>query len=208
MRCLEKDRSRRYETANGLARDIQRYLADEPVEACPPSAGYRLRKFVGKNKRLFVTVAAFALLLLVGAAVSVALAIRARQAEHLAQRRLDEETKARAEAEAGRGVFVEDMIGWGGPEGEEGPPGAREGGVGGGERAIGTRFKDQPLTEAAVRQMLGRVYKDLGQYKNALDHLGQAQALYTEHLGVRHRRTLETKTIRGHTLWHMGRNDE
>ena len=42
MKCLEKDRSRRYETANGLARDVQRYLADESVEACPPSAGYRL----------------------------------------------------------------------------------------------------------------------------------------------------------------------
>ena len=38
MKCLEKDRTRRYETANGLARDVERYLADEPVEACPPSA--------------------------------------------------------------------------------------------------------------------------------------------------------------------------
>src|SRR5262249_36146361 len=44
MKCLEKDRSRRYETANGLARDVQRYLADEVVEARPPSASYRLRK--------------------------------------------------------------------------------------------------------------------------------------------------------------------
>src|SRR6476620_380500 len=45
MKCLEKDRNRRYETANGLAMDVQRYLVDEPVLACPPSAGYRLRKF-------------------------------------------------------------------------------------------------------------------------------------------------------------------
>ena len=50
MKCLEKDRSRRYETANGLARDVQRYLADESVEACPPSVSYRLRKFVGRNR--------------------------------------------------------------------------------------------------------------------------------------------------------------
>ena len=50
MKCLEKDRTRRYETANGLARDIQRYLADEPVEACPPGAGYRLRKFAHKYR--------------------------------------------------------------------------------------------------------------------------------------------------------------
>jgi tetratricopeptide (TPR) repeat protein/tRNA A-37 threonylcarbamoyl transferase component Bud32 len=50
MKALEKDRTRRYETANGLARDIQRYLADELVEARPPSAGYRLKKFVRRHK--------------------------------------------------------------------------------------------------------------------------------------------------------------
>jgi eukaryotic-like serine/threonine-protein kinase len=50
MKALEKDRTRRYETANGFAQDVQRYLADEPVLACPPSVGYRLRKFVRRNK--------------------------------------------------------------------------------------------------------------------------------------------------------------
>jgi tetratricopeptide (TPR) repeat protein len=50
MKCLEKDRSRRYETANGLARDLQRYLADEPVEARPPSARYRLGKFLRRHR--------------------------------------------------------------------------------------------------------------------------------------------------------------
>src|SRR5262249_36847274 len=49
MKALEKDRNRRYETANSFAQDIQRYLADEPVLACPPSAGYRLRKFARRN---------------------------------------------------------------------------------------------------------------------------------------------------------------
>src|SRR5688572_4353285 len=50
MKTLEKDRNRRYETANGFALDVQRYLADEPVQACPPSTGYRLRKFVRRNR--------------------------------------------------------------------------------------------------------------------------------------------------------------
>src|SRR5882672_590236 len=50
MKCLEKDRNRRYETATGLARDIEHYLNDEPVLACPPSAMYRLRKLVRRNK--------------------------------------------------------------------------------------------------------------------------------------------------------------
>ncbi len=50
MKCLEKRRDRRYETANALARDIQRYLADEVVEARPPSAGYRVRKLVSRHR--------------------------------------------------------------------------------------------------------------------------------------------------------------
>ena len=50
MKALEKDRNRRYETANGFAMDVQRYLADEAVQACPPSAAYRLRKFVRRHK--------------------------------------------------------------------------------------------------------------------------------------------------------------
>src|SRR5262245_54169357 len=51
MRCLEKDRNRRYETASSLAADVQRHLDDEPVRACPPSIGYRFRKFARRNKR-------------------------------------------------------------------------------------------------------------------------------------------------------------
>lgn len=81
MKCLEKERSHRYETANGLARDLQRYLADEPVEACPPSAGYRMRKFARKNRAALVTVATFALLLVAGIGVSTWQAVRATRAE-------------------------------------------------------------------------------------------------------------------------------
>jgi serine/threonine protein kinase/tetratricopeptide (TPR) repeat protein len=61
MKALEKDRGRRYETANGFAMDVQRYLADEPVQACPPSASYRFRKFARRNKAA-LAVAGLALL--------------------------------------------------------------------------------------------------------------------------------------------------
>jgi hypothetical protein len=50
MKCLEKDRNRRYETASGVARDVEHYLHDEAVEACPPSALYRFRKFARRNQ--------------------------------------------------------------------------------------------------------------------------------------------------------------
>src|SRR5207248_11230197 len=66
MKALEKDRSRRYETANGSAMDVQRYLADEAVQACPPSSGYRLRKFVGRNKRSVLAASLVILILLAG----------------------------------------------------------------------------------------------------------------------------------------------
>jgi hypothetical protein len=74
MKCLEKQRDRRYETANGLARDIQRYLADESVEARPPSASYRLGKFLRRNR----TLAALLVVLALVAAASTAMAFYLR----------------------------------------------------------------------------------------------------------------------------------
>jgi len=121
MKALEKDRSRRYETATGFAADVLNYLADEPVLACPPSAGYRLWKFARRNKASLATaaVASFVVLLAVvnltvataivvavalvlGIAVSTSQAIRAIKAEKLAQTRLLAETKARTDAEQAR----------------------------------------------------------------------------------------------------------
>jgi serine/threonine protein kinase/WD40 repeat protein len=94
MKTLEKDRSRRYETANGLAMDLKRYLSDEPVLACPPSAMYRLRKLVRRNKRILATVGLVALTLVAGTVVSTLQAIRATEAEGLARTRLQAETEA------------------------------------------------------------------------------------------------------------------
>ena len=67
MKALEKDRTRRYESASGFARDIQRYLDGDAVEACPPSATYRLGKFARKHRAALAVVTAFAALLLLGA---------------------------------------------------------------------------------------------------------------------------------------------
>jgi WD40 repeat protein/serine/threonine protein kinase len=104
MKALEKERSRRYETANGVARDVQRYLADEPVEACPPSRSYRLHKFVRKNRVALMTGAAMILLLVAGVAASLwqaDIARTAAEAEKEATRKAqEEEQKAHAAAEA------------------------------------------------------------------------------------------------------------
>lgn len=87
MKALEKDRSRRYETAIGLAQDLDRYLHDLAVEACPPSAGYRFRKFARRNRGTIVTVGLIAVTLVAATAVSVWQAVRATQAENVAQDR-------------------------------------------------------------------------------------------------------------------------
>jgi WD40 repeat protein/serine/threonine protein kinase len=108
MRALEKDRARRYETASALARDVQRYLADEVVEARPPSTGYRMRKFLRRHKG---RVAAGTLILLatagglIGLAYGLAEARNQRVANSLrAQAELDRDAAeaARGEAEATR----------------------------------------------------------------------------------------------------------
>jgi eukaryotic-like serine/threonine-protein kinase len=81
MKCLEKERSRRYETANALARDLERYLHGDVVEARSPRAGYRLRKFIRKHRVAITTVSAFVGLMIAAAGTSAVLAIRARRAE-------------------------------------------------------------------------------------------------------------------------------
>jgi serine/threonine protein kinase/tetratricopeptide (TPR) repeat protein len=100
MKCLEKQRDRRYETASGLARDIQRYLADEAVEARPPSTGYRLGKFLRRHRKSVLAAAAVAAALVLGTVVAVSQAIRATRAEAAARAEAEAKEKARWTAEA------------------------------------------------------------------------------------------------------------
>jgi WD40 repeat protein/serine/threonine protein kinase/tetratricopeptide (TPR) repeat protein len=100
MKALEKDRGRRYETANGFAMDVQRYLADETVQACPPSVGYRLRKMVRRNKRAALAVSLIAVALVCGIAGTTLGLVRARAERDDKERARDAEAGQRAAAEA------------------------------------------------------------------------------------------------------------
>jgi eukaryotic-like serine/threonine-protein kinase len=107
MKALEKDRTRRYETANGFALDVQRYLADEPVLAGPPTARYRLGKFVRRN-RVHVTAATVVLLSLVGGIVGTALGwVHAIEARRVAETARSSEEGHRTEAERQRDLADE-----------------------------------------------------------------------------------------------------
>jgi len=95
LKAMEKERSRRYETANGLAMDIQRHLDDEPVAARPPSTVYRFQKLVRRNKLAFVGAAGFVLALLLGLATSTFLFMRESAARHRAVAAELEQTRLR-----------------------------------------------------------------------------------------------------------------
>src|SRR6185437_14848399 len=84
MKAIEKNRTRRYDTANAFAEDIQRHLTSEPVVACPPSAAYLLQKLVRRRKTAFAGASSVALALIGGIAVSSWQAVRATHAEHAA----------------------------------------------------------------------------------------------------------------------------
>ena len=87
MKALEKDRARRYETANGFAMDIERYLSGEPVQAAPASAAYRMKKFARRHRAGLATAAVIAFLLVAGVAVSSWQAYRAMRAPKAAPSR-------------------------------------------------------------------------------------------------------------------------
>jgi WD40 repeat protein/serine/threonine protein kinase len=91
MKCLEKDRNRRYESASALAADVRRYLHDEPVQACPPSAWYRFGKFARRNKRALATAASLGVMLVVAGAAVVGSALWAAS-------QADARTKVEADA--------------------------------------------------------------------------------------------------------------
>jgi WD40 repeat protein len=105
MKCLEKDRTLRYETANGLTMDLLRHLNNEPVTARPASAAYRFQKAIRRNKLAFTAAAAVVGALVVGTAVSTWQAVRAARSQRLAlaseeraNRALSEESRQRATA--------------------------------------------------------------------------------------------------------------
>lgn len=124
MKSLEKDRSRRYETAISFAADVQRYLAGEPVLAHPPSAGYRIRKFVKRHKGTVVA-ASIILLALIGGAVGTLYGVikaegettanvlrgEAESARNLAENALEGEMKARTEETRLRNIADQALAG-------------------------------------------------------------------------------------------------
>jgi serine/threonine protein kinase len=167
MKALEKDRTRRYETANGLALDVQRYLANEPVLARPPSKLYKLQKTVQRNRLLFAGLGVIALLLVSGLiVVSASLAGERRSRLEAQAARL----KAEAAASKSQQVteFLEDMLNGVEPSVALGRDTTmlREILNRTAER-VGTEMTNQPAVEAELLGLLGTLYQEIGHYDRA-----------------------------------------
>jgi serine/threonine protein kinase/tetratricopeptide (TPR) repeat protein len=181
MKAMEKDRTRRYETANGLALDVQRHLDNEAILARPPSRLYKFQKAVARNKILFGAVVAIAALLVIGLVLVTASLGRERQARREVTASLGRERQAhleansdkqKAETEAARSTqttrFLKDMLQGVGPSAARGrdtvmlreildKTAAR----------IGSDMGNQPGVEAEMRGLIGRLYFEIGNFEEA-----------------------------------------
>jgi len=193
MKCLEKDRRRRYQTVSALADDIGRYLGHQPVLATPPSAAYQFRKFVRRHRTGVVAGGAVALAFLlgtIGTAIGLVWALHAqRQAEQ-------QRTIAKREADAARAIneFMRDILTTAEPE-KQGVDIRLVDVLHEASRTASLRFAGQPLSEAQVRDLLGGSYFKLAMWSEAGREYQRALALWREHAGADDPRTLDTETM-------------
>ena len=215
MKALEKDRTRRYETANGLALDVKRFLANETVSARPPSSAYKLRKLVVRNKLLFVGLGVIAALLVVGLGIVTMLLAKERLANHeasIARKQAEaDKQKALAEAAKSRQVtsFLQEMLQGVGPEVALGRDATmlREILDRTAER-VSTEFTNQPAVEADLRFTLGLVYEDLGAYPQAEQMLRRALELKRSFLPAESPEIAITLSRLGRVLLHELKTEE
>jgi eukaryotic-like serine/threonine-protein kinase len=196
MKCLEKDRDRRYETANELAADIQAEADDQPVLARPPSASYRLQKFVRRNKLEFAAGTFALVILIVAVAVSSWQAVRAKRAEETARKQALKATRAEQSAQdqakdaaAIKDFLVRQVLALN-PYVEAEPDPGRRPLVDRIARAAETEFEDSPKIEAELRFALGAAYAGLADYREAANQAERAYVIRREVLGSQHSDTL------------------
>jgi tetratricopeptide (TPR) repeat protein len=199
MKALEKDRARRYESASALARDIERHLQEEPVEACPPTRRYRLGKFLRRHRVEALAAAAGLVMLVAAAAVSTWQAVRATRAERTAV--------------AVSEFLQNDLLGQADLANQRGEGPGRDPDMkvrtllDRAAQTIEGKFSGEPLTEAAIRLTIGKAYRALGQYAEGQRQLERSVELYAARLGVDHTVTLGSKSSLAYLYGAQGKYD-
>ncbi|MBX7105458.1 MAG: serine/threonine-protein kinase [Gemmataceae bacterium] len=230
MKALEKDRDRRYQTANGMGQDVIRYLTGEPVSAGPPSPTYRLRKLAVKY-RGFVTAAVLVMVALVIGMIGTTTSwLRAVRAEGSAIKSRDAEIEQRREAETQRDIaraaeqraveaeavatavnnfLRDDLLAQANPKNN---PRQRQITV---EKLlqkaaeqVSRKFEGQPRVEAAIRQTIGDTFMALGQYDDAGPQLKKARELYVAEFGPESAEALTAIGDLSQLFYHTANYDE
>ena len=182
MKAIEKDRARRYETANALAMDIERHLRNEPVLAGPPNPLYKFGKFARRN-RVGLAAASVVFLALVGGLTAAAVGFRRASVER------DNAVAARVEAEQARDeseavtTFLSGMLAAVDP-GRSGRDVAVRDVLDVASATIEAALDDNPLVEARLRETMGRTYLELGLIDDAARHLPVAYEIRRSRLGA------------------------
>ncbi|HKQ48264.1 MAG TPA: tetratricopeptide repeat protein [Phycisphaerae bacterium] len=214
LKCLSKDRERRYQTAGELSRDLRRYLKGEPIEAKRDSAWYVLTKSLRRHT-LAVAVAAGFVVLVSGSALALGIMYRGKAAEYArAERQRGEAVMARDRAEKAAGQasavtqFLENMLSSADPE--EGS-GHEVKVVDVLKRASGQATEalaKQPEVQVAVRRALGSSYFGLGQYSEAEGEFIAALQIARQFLGEEHQDTRAMVSALGANYWIQGKFDQ
>jgi serine/threonine protein kinase len=193
MKCLEKERNRRYETPNSLARDIERYMHDEPVQACPPSTAYRVRKYARRNKTLLAAGGAIAAALVVGLGLSTWQYFRATT----------EGARAKAVSE-----FLQEMLASSNPDQTKGSQYSVRNQLDDFSAGLGNQLAGQPEVEADIRSIIGKSYWRLGVYDRAELHSNKALDLRRELYGPGDERVADSLVDYAWSLAEQGRHAE
>lgn len=227
MKALEKEPNRRYETANGFARDVSRYLTHDPVDARPPTAGYRLRKFVRKN-RILVAAAGLLVITFLGGLLGTSWgyyhASKSARAESIAkehaQRKEKEaiEQRTLAEKREAEATATKDFLKsvlllpsasyqlW--HFGKANPNLTLRETLVQATKLIDGRFSDQPLIEAELRQTIGSALRRLGASADAEPFSRAALTILERELGPDHLNTLEAAETLAYVEQAMGRHEQ
>jgi len=197
MKALEKDRTRRYATANALALDVRRHLRHEPVTAGAPSSVYRARKFARRYRMAVATAAALLVTVTMFSAVT---AIQARSIAKERDRANQEAATAKQVADFLVGLFnVSDPS-----EARGNTLTAREILANGG-RQVASNLNDQPTVRARLERTIGSVYTKLGMYNEAEPLLRGALQSERRELGAASPETLLTTTALADLFWYQRR---
>lgn len=201
MKALEKDRDRRYATSSDFAADVRRYLDDEPVMAGPPSASYRLRKLVRRNRGAFAAGASLVLLL---AVLAVSMTVQAGRLARERDRTAVQAAKAQRTTE-----FLQSMLAGVTPATARGRDTTLlEEILANTAKRIGPELAEQPEVEAAIRATLGTTYMSLGKFDVAEANLLRADSLQTALIGPDAAATLATRRQLGVLYARTGRHAE